>query len=180
VFGSCRLDDGHTIRINCNLRNVSLSGWGHSSGHQPVDSSFVRSSASLRLGHRRRLDDIRLHSRIRRLDSFGGTAATTLFNYYLMSLTSNRFTTPISVVEIVRSVRPFELFSLPDSPELHLCIRISPAQTLLLYWNVGRRELFRHFGDLLPVGVCRFCHRGNAVHQFGSTSFRKQIQGSTK
>lgn len=145
-----------------------------------MDSSFVRSSASLRLGHRRRLDDIRLHSRIRRLDSFGGTAATTLFNYYLMSLTSNRFTTPISVVEIVRSVRPFELFSLPDSPELHLCVFVSPAQTLLLHQNVGKCDLCRHFGHLLPFGVCRLCHCRNAVHQFGSTSFRKQIQDSTK
>ena len=169
MFGSCRLDDGHTIRINCNLRNVSLSGWGHSSGHQPVDSGFVRSSASLRLGHRRRMDHIRLHSRIWRLDSLG--AAIFTINIYSLNM-SNRFPTPISVVEIVCSVRPFELFSLPDSPQLHLCVFVSPAQTLLLHQNVGKCDLCRHFGHLLPIGVCRLCHCRNAVHQFGSTSFR--------
>ena len=110
------------------------------------------------------------------------TWCSSYYNFYKLTyslIMSNRIPTPISVVEIVRSVRPFELFSLPDSPELHLCVFVSPAQTLLLHQNVGKCDLCRHFGHLLPIGVCRLCHCRNAVHQFGSTSFRKQIQDSS-
>ena len=64
VFGCYGMDDGHNAGIICNLRNVSLSGWDFSSGHQPMGSSFVRNFKSLRLGHHRRLDHFRLHSRI--------------------------------------------------------------------------------------------------------------------